>query len=280
MGEWDRQTPWRQGLVLKAETVAALRLVPEANNSDSLIVVVISHDCDIAQDPNTEPVVEAIVGQRVAGANGNFTNGKNPRRLHLTASEGGKAVCIEMVASARLSIPKQELAEHAPDAAISFSSAELNRMQFWLATRYRRSAFPDEFDRRLSDRGVAKRLAKILEPLGNYIIAVFFDIDEGEEIAHLNEDDPFTLSIALLYSTEADPLGAEAAAQEAAKAIAAAFGDRCFDTKTNKWQAIEFLGCEPIADEALTYAMSLKLKRWNADHISLRAEPAQPVISD
>jgi hypothetical protein len=68
---------------------------------------------------------------------------------------------------------------------------------------YRRSAFSDEFDRRLKDTRVADRLKKILEPLGNHILAVFFDIDEGEEREH-EGDDPFILSIDLLYSTDFD----------------------------------------------------------------------------
>src|SRR6266566_3772446 len=62
--------------------------------------------------------------------------------------------------------------------------------------------------------------------------------------------------------------------------IKTAFHDRCFDKQTNKWRNIELLNCTPISDEALTYAMSLKLKRWNADYISLRAEPAQLMITE
>jgi hypothetical protein len=49
-----------------------------------------------------------------------------------------------------------------------------------------------------------------------------------------------------------------------------------FDNKAQRWSAIELLHCTPISDEALTYAMSLRLKRWNADYISLRADPVQP----
>ena len=123
-------------------------------------------------------------------------------------------------------------------------------------------------------------MAKILEPLGNHIVAVFFDVDEGVEREHENADDPFTLSIDLLYSTDTNSTAAETAALTAAEDITAAFRDRCFDKTTNKWRAIELLTCTPISDEALTYAMSLKLKRWNADHISLRAEPVQPMVDE
>jgi len=277
MAEWDRRSPWRQGHVLTAETVAALGLLSQADQPQPLVVVV-SHDCDLAQDPTNEPVVEVIIGRRVDSADGNFTHGKNPRRLHLPSTDAGAAICIELMATERPSIPKRDLAGHLPSATVLIDPARKNTLQYWLAARYRRSAFPDAFDNHLVETGVARRIAKILEPLGNHIVAVFFDVDEGTEREHANATDPFTLSIDLLYSTDTDPAAAEAAAATAAGAITAAFRDRCFDKATSKWRGIELLACTPISDEALTYAMSLRLKRWNADYISLRAEPAQPMV--
>jgi len=275
--EWDRRSPWRQGHVLTTETIATLRLVP-GTDPTLPVVIVVSHDCDLAQDPNSEPAVEVIIGRRVNTADGNFTHGKNPRRLHLSAVEAGGAICVELTATARQSIAKQDLVGHAPSATVLIDASGRNTLQHWLAARYRRSAFPDAFDSYLVDTGVARRMARILEPLGNHILAVFFDVDEGVEREHENADDPYRLSIVVLYSTDIDPTAAESAAHVAAAAINAAFRDRCFDENTNKWQAIELLGCTPISDEALTYAMSLKLKRWNADYISLRAKPVQPMV--
>jgi hypothetical protein len=86
------------------------------------------------------------------------------------------------------------------------------------------------------------------------------------------------LSIILLYSTESDPRDAESAAQSAVESIETAFRDRYLDKTTGTWKRIELLDCTAVADQAMTYAMSLKLKRWNADYISLRAEPAQPAL--
>jgi hypothetical protein len=116
--------------------------------------------------------------------------------------------------------------------------------------------------------------------IGDHIVAIFFDVDDGVEREHASPEDPFTLSIDLLYSTETDPAAAEAAARSAAEAITAVFRDRCFDKANGRWRGIELLACTPISDEALTYAMSLRLKRWNAEYISLRADPAQPMIDE
>jgi hypothetical protein len=316
MGEWDRRVPWRQGHILTSDAVASLRLVPDSASQSNRplprwrrlmprcvswfhaafarsgskapgpedpithIAVVVSHDCDLAQSPDVEPMVEVITGRRVGGPNGNFTHGKNPRRLHVSATEANSTIWIELIATARRSVPKPAFCGHAPSATIAINSADLNTLQHWLAARYRRSAFPDEFDRRLDETGVADRLKKILAPLGNYILAVFFDVDEGTEREHESDHDPFTLSIELLYSTAFDPSIAEATARTAAEAITTAFRDRCFNKQTNRWRNIELLDCTPISDEALPYAESLKLKRWNADYISLRTEPIQPMITE
>jgi hypothetical protein len=66
MGEWDRRTLWRQGCILTANTVASLQLAGDAD-STRCVVVVVSHDCDLAQSPDREPVIEVIVGRRVDG---------------------------------------------------------------------------------------------------------------------------------------------------------------------------------------------------------------------
>jgi hypothetical protein len=278
MGEWDRRIPWRQGHILTADVIASLRLAPDSDPAQH-VGVVVTHDCDLAQSPDVEPVVEVIVGHRVESGNGNFTHGKNPRRLHLSAVEAGTIIWIELTATARQSVPKQDLVKHAPSATSLLDSSGLNTLQHWLAARYRRSAFPDAFDRHLNETGVAGRLARILGPLGNHVVAVFFDVEEGKERKH-DDGDPFTLSIHLLYSTAADPHTAQTAANSSVQAVTAAFHDRCWDKKMNKWRGIELVECSAISDQALTYAMSLQLKRWNADYVSLRAEPVQPMLEE
>jgi hypothetical protein len=153
-------------------------------------------------------------------------------------------------------------------------------LQRWLAARYRRAAFPDEFERRLRETGVDERVKKIVEPLGTHLIAIFFDVDEGRELERKGADDPYILRIDLLYSTERDPIAALNAAEQAASAISAAFRERCF-VAGKGWQGLELVSCEPISDEAMTYRMSTQLKKWNAEYLSLRADPvAGPMPSE
>jgi|SRR5581483_2581421 len=278
MPAWDRQTPWRQGHTLTSEAAAALRLV---ENPAKSLAIVITHDCDLTQNPDVEPNVELIIGSRIDTADGNFTHAKNPRRLHLPVLENDKPAWIDLRATNKRLVSKETLADYLPNDGVILTPNNKSVLQRWLAARYRRSAFPDEFDRRLQKTGLSKRIAKILEPLSTSLIAVFFDVDQGRDTERKGPEDLYTLTIVLLYSTEHDPDVALKAAENAAARILESFREVCFDSTKHAWREIELLDCQPISDEAMTYSMSLQLKKWNADYLSFRVEPEQgPTLAE
>jgi hypothetical protein len=214
MSTWERDTPWRQGHVVPNGAAKALGLISK-DSPDDTIAVVVSHDCDLAQLPNTEPDVEVIVGHRIEAVDGNFTYGKNARRLHLAFSGTTDRLTVNLFANHKMPVEKEKLAEYPPVETLRLTATELTILQRWLAARYRRSAFADEFERRLEDTGLRDRLGRILKSFGALISAIYFDVDEGEEVLHSGPDDPFTLGIYLLFSTEIDPVAAEKAAHAA-----------------------------------------------------------------
>jgi hypothetical protein len=261
----------------------------QLGNTADVAAVVISHDCDLAQPSEIEPVVEVIVGRFIDGPpNGNFTQCKNLRRLHLECSAGTTTCVVELEAVQRRSIPKDTavagvagIVEHIPCTAHSMTGKERNTLQLWLAARYRRAAFPDEFDRRLKhETSIAAKLAKAFKDSGRHIRAVFFDVDEGNEVTRQGLDDAYQLFVTLLYSTEDDPSQAKAAATIAAKNVEDIFRSCCFvgTDGDGTWKWIELLGVDAISDEDLTFAQSLQLKKWQADHISLRNDAEQPML--
>jgi hypothetical protein len=286
MAKWDRNTPWRQGHLLTAETVAAFGLNGD-DPPENVAIVVISHDCDLAQPAEVEPEVEMIVGRFIDEAHGNFTNCKNLRCLHVACGAGETVRIVELYANRRQTLPKDSpdakrpaLVVHAPSAEILMSATERNTLQIWLAARYRRSAFPDEFDRRLKQTGVAEKLAKVFKNSGHHVSAVFFDVDRGLERTRIGPDDPYELIVTLLYSTDTDPDEAEAETTKTALAVKDIFESRCHADKGEErvWQWIEIVDVEVVSDRALSYADSLHLKKWQADHISLRADPPQGIF--
>lgn len=278
MGARSSETAWRQSSVIATESAVALGLLREEEASTQ-IALVISHDCDLTQASDVEPAVELIVGMRVTEANGNYTHAKNPRRLHLYLEEDGKDSIIELQANAKVLVKKERLAQHVPDEKFGICANQHAILQAWLAARYRRAAFADEFERRLKAAKLHEAIAKILRPLGDDIVAIFFDVDEGRSAVERTEaDDSYTLSISILYSTSRDPLKAETAATGASSKIKSAFEKACFISEKNVWQNIELLECEAISDEALTYAMAAQLKKWNLDYISLREKPDSTMV--
>jgi hypothetical protein len=278
MVEWARDTPWRQGHVLPVDATTALGIASPDQPNDT-VAVVVSHDCDIAQSPDVEPDVEIIVGRRLAAVDGNYSHAKNARRLHLPFSAGNERLTAELPANGKRRIEKSDLAAFTPLLSIQLDPNEHTILQRWLAFRYRRPAFPDEFDRRLGETGLRDRLNKILKINGAWISAVFFDVDSGLDVARSGPNDTYAVGIYLLYSTEADPDAADKAANDAAAAIRKAFLEKC-SGQDGVWLHIELVECEAIADRAMTVHQAEHLRRWSADHISLRAGSAHPILRE
>ena len=86
-----------------------------------------------------------------------------------------------MVANVKRTIPKQVLAAFTPDTSYELPEKSLSALRSWLGARYNRAACPDPFVTRLSQFKVDKRLAKTIEPVGNLLSAVYFDVDGGKE---------------------------------------------------------------------------------------------------
>jgi len=279
VAEWNRDTPWRQGYLLGKDAIEELRLHhPVA--PDQTIAIVASHDCDLAQEPEGEPIVEVVVGRLLADKDGNCTHAKNARKLHVEFA-GGAVFWAEFEASAKRSTDKLALNEFAPRADAHLSTENHSIFQMWLASRYRRSAFPDEFERRLTAKEfrLHEKIAKAVKPHGGMIAGVFFDVDEGVEVTRDGPGDTYVLDITILHSADPDFNAAEKAAKTAATAIEQAFKDKLF-SPTKTWLHIELRSCDAVSESVLTYQQFKQLKRWRLEHISLAADPQQPVLAE
>jgi len=276
---WDRGTMWRQGHLLSDDAIDALK-INHRDGDERPIVIVATHDCDLAQDPEQEPNVEVVVGRFVGCRDGNCTHAKNARRLHIEFV-GNIPFWGEFEATDKLSIDKISLNKFTPQCNAYLTSEGQATFQIWLASRYRRSAFPDEFERRLTrETKLADKISRMIKPYGEIITGVFFDVDSGEEVTRSGPDDTYVLDITILYTSPPDSSEAsEGMAFKLAQAIEKVFKEKLFDP-ANKWQHIELRFCDAISESALTYDIFRQLKRWRLDHISLGADPQQPGIAE
>lgn len=279
MAEWNRDTPWRQGHLLGNDAIDALGL-RDTQAPDWTVAIVASHDCDLAQDPESEPEIELVVGRLTTDKDGNCTHAKSARKLCIDFS-GAAACWCEFEATEKISVDKYQLNDFVPrtDALLSIEGSAV--FQMWLASRYRRSAFPDEFERRLTSKEfkLHEKIAKAVRPHGELIVGVFFDVDEGVEVIRDGPDDTYTLDITILHSADADFDAAENAAESAAKAIEKAFTEKLL-VPTKSWQHIELRVCDVVSESVLTYQQFKQLKRWRLEHISLAADPQQEVLAE
>jgi hypothetical protein len=217
--EQSRESQWRQGMVLDERSINYL-LPTLTECLERTIVVVVSHDCDIASSLGNEPEIEIIVGQEIT-ALGADTNAKTARRLHIDFHTPNGPIAVELLAKNKATVSKESLLHFSPKADWKLSPSDLVTLQLWLAARYRRAAFADEFESRLKAKPARldKKIAKSLEAPSEYVLAVFFDVDDGTETNRSGPDDIYDLRITLLYDSTKDELAAYEATLKAAGQI-------------------------------------------------------------
>jgi hypothetical protein len=267
-----QDTEWRQGDVLTTADAKTLAL-SHPESSDETVIVIITHDCDIVRTNDVEPFVEAIVGREILQANGSYTNAKSSRTLHLPFTAGSDtSVIIELSAMLKCQIDKSTLLKSHPTATAKPSPNERRILQRWLAIRYFRSAFPDEFIARLHRYGIDDRIKKTFTNSQSDLTAVYVDLDGGDEIERNGDDDLYTLSVYLVHRVG----GASADAANAVKSqIEKLFNNRC--KKDGKWIGIQLEGCYIYSMAEVTLEVVDNLKKWDTDHMSLRTDPQGPM---
>ena len=268
---WTRETPWRQGHVLPLDAVKALKLIHPCG-IDSICVVIVSHDCDLANDDlEAEPHAEVIVGCIPAKPNGNFSWAKSPRTLHFELIRNGEPVTVELVATSKALIRKTALADFAPDSTWSISGQALSTLRSWLAVRYNRTAFPDPFVDRLTKSKVKSGLAKIIEPVHKNLAAVFFDVDQGEERDRF-DGSAFELNVVLVYPPGDDPEDTADEIDKLANKIDDLFTSRHYDKEADKWNGVHLKSCIAISEDDLPLSRAKLMNEWRYEHMSLKDE--------
>ena len=247
------------------DAAAALNLKNSIDEAATLVVV-IGHDCDLANENlDAEPNVEVIVGRVVPAANGNFLWGKAPRTLHLSMMRADVQVIAELVSTSKYLVPKSDLAQYDPEVAFTLDEIGLAVLRGWLSARYNRAAFPDTFVNRMKDTKLDVKLAKVVEPYGELISFVYFDLDGGQLIEH-PENNPYELSIVIVYPPGDDPEGTADAVDKVVVAIEKICEERLKDG-TN----IILKRCISVSEDDLPVSKARVLMHWRLEHMTLKA---------
>lgn len=202
MVEWPRSTPWRQGSILNRGLLSSSEQRFAGPSQGIDIAVVVSHDCDIAANPIAEPRIEVIPVAFLPNENGSLTHAKDPRRLHLKVIHRvtGEPYFIEFKATDKTQIPKEQLAGLFPSDEYALAPKQLEILRRWLAARYRRHAFSDEFEQRFQK--VEQKFKEILKQSSSHIRAILFDVDEDSGRDATGNPTVYVLDIYLIYTGE------------------------------------------------------------------------------
>jgi hypothetical protein len=119
------------------------------------------------------------------------------------------------------------------------------------------------------------KLVKLLEPQGKLISFIYFDLDAGK-LVEREEDDPYELSIVLVYAPGEDPEEAANRADEVAEAVAKGCEERLATKDGAPNKSIQLKACFPMSEDDLPVSKSRVLMQWRLEYLSLRAEDVQP----
>ena len=177
---------WLQGSLVKQEDVLELlniigdkKLITESHN---IALIVASGSCDVAN--LSDPVVEFSIARYIDMVNGNFNFNKNPRKLHCDL-ESSRVLnySIELNAHEKVAILKDLIPQGIlPDPSMKFSQNELSYYVEWLAARYKRPAFPSEFDSRIDIVWKKEKRRKAAAKVSEKLIGIYANVFPDAEI--------------------------------------------------------------------------------------------------
>lgn len=256
---------WRQGFLIEFAELAKLDV---EGIDETSVAVVISHDCDLVQPDAREPIVEIVLGNLIDAPDGSLQHAKSTRRLHIRIEHGGTTRYVCLDATQKRNIKKSKITTISTAGRASVIREDAQTLRAWLASRYRRAAFPSAFDVRM--HAVNEALDKVSKKYGDRIRGVFFDLNEDGD-TELEDNEPYEIGVFVVFPGLEDHV--ETAAKAAANEIADAF-NRAFPSD-HAGPAIKLLQCNAISDDEITFAEVGRLMNRRFEHRSLAVVPPQ-----
>lgn len=212
-GRQVKDNGWRQGSFLPAALVS--ELAAEHSCEGTTEAIVISQDCDVTHpELEAEPFVEILFLHPLDKINPGLQDGKSSRMLHLVAHEGTGERFFQAQPWNKASVRREALASASPNSSLSLSSGTHRGMIQWVADRYTRTGFPDEFVKRIE--AIDGALKKLMKKDGGVFWRILVHLNSYEE---LDATTDYEMDCACVVWPEAwdDKKGQEKAKAAAAK---------------------------------------------------------------
>ncbi len=252
---------WRQGAMISREDdhFKSLRLPDD----DCELYVLASHSCDVAAYAYTkEPFAEFVGANFSPKEDKALAHRRNPRKLQISVCDSASTF-ITLDINSRCFVNRKLLARgNASDFTITKEA--LNELQMWLASRYRRSAFPDAFNTRIL--GIKKVLEEDIKKNGDRnIYGLYLNLNTLEELG----DDNYVIGIIGVIKENLGETG-DSELREAEDYL------EFVKQQFLACDGIEVSANEVVADSAITLKTIRELKLFDFDYLSHRAETEVP----
>lgn len=270
---------WRQGCQVDPEYALDNGLI-EASDAKSVLLVA-THDCDLQSTAESE--VEIFLATIVDTARPECTQGKSPRTLHLPGAFGVDGA-LAIVQGRTFRVAKELLL--ASDPIQSLDDSDRSLLATWLASRYKRAAFPDSLDQRMrraktidrtkladknianikKDRSLAKQLLGVFTTDCGPVEGIYLGLS-GKESVELAPSDTYSLTIVVVAKSR-HPNEEEAALKTAS--IVAATIQGLFENATWDKSAGEIIlkASVPTTERSFSLYEFRRMLRWHLDWLS------------
>lgn len=208
MRYWMESCGWLQGSLVKQENVREiLNAYGDAeleSDSANIALVVASGSCDVANP--SDPNIEFSVGRYIDKVDGSFNCNKNPRKLHCKLeSSMENSFSIEMLAHQKISLAKDKIKENIkPDEGIRINNQDLFFYVEWLSGRYKRPAFPSEFDKRINKAWKQDKRKKESSKVSENVLGIYAKIYPEKE---LSADEKYDVDLLAIIVPDLDQNG-------------------------------------------------------------------------
>lgn len=255
---------WALGKIFSNKSASSIcSLIREEHKGDNCIFIAVTHDCSvIIPSLINEPFLEYLAVKQIDKENGQFTNARNIRRLHLEIEQNGEVAWYEATMAMRGFVCREKIVECLTDDRYSLTTESLNILKRWLANRYISQTFPDRFNQLTNSlvKGSKSPLIKAFNTnVGKACHSIFISLTPDNR--DLIEDESYGVVIALLFRDE----------------IAIEIGRDGIDEFGEKIKAIldSVKSLDPVEVIALaefdaTYSQIVKMSRWQLDYVSIK----------
>ena len=236
--------------------------LPDGFPADAKLIA-ISHDCDIINPSlESEPYLEILVARPIDTLNGSLTQGKNPRKIHLSLEEGGTKRHYELNIHEKFRTNRECLLGGLPDPALKLDRLQIQQIARWVGKHYSRPSFPTAFDARIPD-AIRKKIKRLLARDGADIKGIFVGLTDDE----LEPEQPYEVVLRLVISVEA---GEEDERERLALSVLTALQDLM-----NQCEGIDVFDAELKTLNEFSLADFWNTKVWDFEYLSGEQEGNQ-----